>query len=127
MPHKLIPNRQWSWCALLTLATAAGCQSISGVHGWDGPPLEMHVTTQGGELVMVAPTGGWTLTLDQVQRQANGATLWVTAHRPQGISTQALTPVRLHWSPDDGAMPQCINAQVRIDEGDWVPAVEGCR
>ena len=113
--------------AALATAVGSGCQSISTVHGWDGPQLEVTVDRSGGELVMLAPTGGWTLTIDRANETPAGVTLWVTAHRPEGIVSQAFTRVRARWTPDSGPGPNCIEARVRINQGMYVPAAEGCR
>jgi hypothetical protein len=89
--------------------------------------MEVRVDASGGELVMLAPTAGWTLTIDRAKQTAVGVTLWVTAHRPDGITSQAITRVQTRWTPDSGPTPDCIEARMRINDGIYVPAAEGCR
>jgi len=112
--------------ALLTLA---GCATtVTSVRGWNGPPMTITVTAEGGIIDMQAPTGGWTLHVDRAAVADNVGTLWLTATPPAGPATMAITPVQVTWAAPQGRSARCLEAMVRVGpDGRYTPATEACR
>jgi len=114
---------------VLTAFMVSACkqQAVSGVHGWSGPQTTVHVDRSGAEITLLCPTEGWRMTIDRVTRSNDTASLYLTAHRPTDIVAQRITPIHLHWAVKSGLAPTCVEAMIRIDDGRWLPAAEGCR
>lgn len=114
--------------AMSLILLAVGCApKVSSVHGWDGPETSVLVDRSGAEITLLCPTGGWIVTIDEAKQDGDTAQVYLSARKPTGIVTQAITPVRVHWKAEQAPSPACVQALIRIDQGEWVPAAQGCR
>jgi hypothetical protein len=70
---------------------------------YDGPPMTLEAADRHHVLVMAAPGGGWTITLDQTREARHGEDVFVTITRPspevlypeQPVDQALALPVRL--------------------------------
>ncbi|MCH2137134.1 MAG: protease complex subunit PrcB family protein [Phycisphaerales bacterium] len=100
---------------------------VSSVHGWSGPETSVVVDRSGAQITLMCPTGGWEISIDRVERSGETARVYLTALRPEGMVTQAFTPRHVDWKPESGPAPQCVQALIRLDTAQWLPAAEACR
>jgi hypothetical protein len=111
---------------LVGLLASCKTERITAVHGWIGPEASVHVDRSGAVVTLQCPTAGWTINLDRATRTSTTATLYLTLSKPTGIVAQAITPIHLTWNAN-GEAPTCVQAMIRADDKQWLPAAEGCR
>lgn len=69
----------------LALVSTGGCssgRSIATDRAFDGPPITVRPLDEHQLLVVEAPTPGWTMRIDHIQRKLDHADVFVTMQRP---------------------------------------------
>lgn len=107
--------------ALLSGAFLAGCHSgpeIADNDPYRGPDLRVDSSRDQHQIVMTAPTGGWTITRELARQDASGFEVFVTITRPNPrfVQTQAITEQRLATGVSSREAMTVYARQVEFDE-----------
>ncbi|MCC5786843.1 MAG: hypothetical protein JJU33_09100 [Phycisphaerales bacterium] len=107
--------------ALLSGAFLAGCHSgpeIADSDPYRGPDLRVDSSRDQHQIVMTAPTGGWTITRELARQDASGFEVFVTITRPNPrfVQTQAITEQRLATGVSSREAMTVYAREVEFDE-----------
>lgn len=82
--------------AVCVLSACAGGPKISETTPYGGPPMEVDSSRRVHQLVMQAPSAGWTLTLDRTIEHEGVQRVFATIRRPDPRFVYAMQVVTQH-------------------------------